>query len=278
MLKIKNLTVAFGNQEVLKNISLNIKNGEIVGVVGESGSGKSMTALAVMGLLSETASVKGHISVGEHVVLNNEEQLKLSSSCYDDALMRKMRGSSMSMVFQDPMTSLNPTLTIGKQVGEVLKLHTNMEKQQIKEEVIKIFYEVGLNNPELIYDSYPHMLSGGMRQRVMIAMAIILQPNILIADEPTTALDVTIQRQIIELIKEINKKKNTSVFFVTHDLTLAKGFCDRVIVMENGNIVENGTVEQIFNNPKQEYTKKLIGAIPTRTKRRRVVYLNASEV
>ena len=201
MVKIENLSVAFGGSEDVKNGSFTIKDGEILGVVGESGSGKSVTALTLMGLVSRNAE----ITSGR--ILFDSVTLREAGKPLDEALYRSYQGNEISMIFQEPMTSLNPTKRAGVQVEEMLLLHTALEKEERKKRVLESFASVGLSNPEKVYESYPHELSGGMRQRVMIAMAILLHPDLVIADEPTTALDVTIQRQIVSLLKEINTKE-----------------------------------------------------------------------
>ena len=262
MIKIENLSVAFDGTEVVKNVNLELKDGEILGVVGESGSGKSVTALTLMGLVSETAEVtSGKISF-DNIVLRE------AGKPLDKALYRQYQGAEMSMIFQEPMTSLNPTQRVGKQVEEMLRLHTDFSKEEIRTKVLETFEAVGLRDIEKVYDSYPHQLSGGMRQRVMIAMAIILHPDLVVADEPTTALDVTIQNQIIELLREINTREQNAMLFITHDLNLARRICHRIAVMKDGLVVEQGKTEDIFQNPREEYTRKLIEAVPSRLKRR----------
>ena len=225
MIKIDNLSVAFEGAEVVKNVTIEIGDGEIVGVVGESGSGKSVTALTLMGLVADDAQITSGSIRLDDIVLAEAGKRR------DKALYRKYQGDEMSMIFQEPMTSLNPTKRVGAQVEEVLKLHTTMSKAKMKEMVLETFLSVGLKNPETVYESYPHQLSGGMRQRAMIAMAIILKPKLLVADEPTTALDVTVQNQIIALLKEINEKQQNAMLFITQDLNLAKRICHRIVVM-----------------------------------------------
>ena len=262
MIKIENLSVAFDGAEVVKNVTIEIAEGEIIGVVGESGSGKSVTALTLMGLAAEDAVItSGRILFGD-VVLAEAGKSK------DKALYRSYQGNEMTMIFQEPMTSLNPTQRVGMQVEEVLKLHTRMGKEERKALVLETFASVGLKNVEKVYRSYPHQLSGGMRQRVMIAMAIILKPKLLVADEPTTALDVTVQNQIIALLKEINEKQKNAMLFISHDLNLARRLCDRIVVMKDGCTVEQGATEQIFNAPQEAYTKRLIEAVPSRMQKK----------
>ena len=256
LVEIKNLSIRFpeGNStfEAVKGISFSIGKGEIVGVVGESGSGKSMSALALMGLLPKDAEIaSGSLCFqGEDLVTMKPEK------------RRQLCGSKMAMVFQEPMTSLNPVLKIERQVGESLRIHTKLGNAEIHERVVQALSEVGLPDPEGLCGKYPHELSGGMRQRVMIAQAMINSPSLLIADEPTTALDVTVQAQIVKLLKRINQKKGTAILFISHDLSLVRRLCSRVIVMKDGRIVEQGAMEDIFENPRQEYTQKLIAAIP----------------
>lgn len=262
MIRIENLSVAFDGTEVVKNVNLELKDGEILGVVGESGSGKSVTALTLMGLVADTARVTSGRILFDDVVLREAEKP------LDKALYRKYQGAEMSMVFQEPMTSLNPTQRAGRQVEEMLRLHTDFSKDEIREKVLETFEAVGLRDVKKVYESYPHQLSGGMRQRVMIAMAIILHPDLVVADEPTTALDVTIQNQIIELLRQINEKEQNAMLFITHDLNLARQICHRVAVMKDGRVVEQGRTEDIFCNPREEYTKNLIEAVPSRLKKR----------
>lgn len=259
MIRIENLSVAFDGPEVVKNVSLTIENGEILGIVGESGSGKSVTALTLMGLVSKTAKVTSGKIYYDDVLLQE------AGVARDEKLYRSYQGEEMSMVFQEPMTSLNPTQKVGKQVDEMLYLHrAEATKEERKALVLEAFTQVGLREVEKVFDSYPHQLSGGMRQRVMIAMAIILHPGLVVADEVTTALDVTIQNQIIELLREINEKQKNSMIFITHDLNLARRLCHRIAVMKDGCLVECDATEAVFGNPKEEYTKKLIQAVPTR--------------
>jgi len=260
MIKIENLSVAFDETLAVNQLNLEIYDGEILGIVGESGSGKSVTALSIMGLLSSEATIKGgSIRMGEDWLIKD-------GLAQDKDHLRKAQGNRMSMVFQEPMTSLNPTQKVGGQVDEVLVLHTHMEAQERYDKVMEAFKSVGLKDVEKVYDSYPHQLSGGMRQRVMIAMAIILKPELLIADEPTTALDVRVQNQIIQVLRNINKEQKTSMLFITHDLNLARRICNRIAVMKDGKLVEIGPTEEVFGNPKEAYTRKLIEAVPSRVK------------
>lgn len=260
MIKIENLSVAFNDTEVVKNVNLDLEDGEILGVVGESGSGKSVTALTLMGLVADSARV----TTGR--ILYDDVVLREAGKPCDKALYRRYQGACMSMVFQEPMTSLNPTQRVGRQVEEMLRLHGKLAKEEMEARVLEVFGAVGLREPEKVYGSYPHQLSGGMRQRVMIAMAVILHPRLIVADEPTTALDVTIQNQIIDLLRKINRNQKNAMLFITHDLNLARRFCHRVAVMKDGRVVETGRTEDVFGNPREEYTKRLIDAMPTRIK------------
>ncbi len=256
LLKVTDLNIEFHDhlipETVVYDFDLTLDEGEIVGLVGESGSGKSMSALAIAGLLRRKDMQKrGEILFEGTDLLTCERKV-----------LRNIQGNEISVIFQEPMTSLNPVKKIGWQVEESLRIHTDLTKEERYEKAISMLADVELDNPELVYRQYPHELSGGMRQRVMIAAAMICTPKILIADEPTTALDVTIQAQIVELLKKINREKNTSIIFISHDLSLVKQVCERVLVMQGGYIVECGPTEEIFNHPKEEYTKKLIAAIP----------------
>jgi len=262
LIRIENLSVAFEGPEVVKNVTLDLVDGEILGVVGESGSGKSVTALTLMGLAADAA----RITTGR--ILFDDVVLQEAGKPCPKALYREYQGARMSMVFQEPQTSLNPTQRVGRQVEEMLRLHTKMAKAERRAKVLEAFASVGLRDGETVYSSYPHQLSGGMRQRVMIAMAVILHPRLIVADEPTTALDVTIQTQIIELLRRINSQEKNTMLFITHDLNLARRLCHRVAVMKDGCVVELGTAEEIFENPKQEYTRRLIAAAPGRRKQK----------
>lgn len=256
LLKVNSLSVGFQGKKsfynVVNQISFTIKKGEILGIVGESGSGKTMTALSVMGLLANEGKLKGSI-LYKGVDLS---QLRKDS-------LRKIRGKDIAMIFQEPMTSLNPLMTIGNQMEEMLYLHQKgLDRAARRRKVIEGLQEAGLSNGAEVYYKYPHQLSGGMRQRVMIAMAMINEPELLIADEPTTALDVTIQAQILKLIKKMNKEHGTSVILISHDLGVIKSICDRVLVMQNGNIVEEGTVKALFHQPEKDYTRLLLASVP----------------
>lgn len=262
ILQVKDLNIEFHDhlipETVVYDFDLELKEGEIVGLVGESGSGKSMSALAIAGLLSRKDMRKR----GE-ILFQGKELLTCPRS-----ELREIQGDEIAMIFQEPMTSLNPVKKIGWQVEEPLRIHTGLTKQERYQRVLQMLEDVELDHPERIYNQYPHELSGGMRQRVMIAAAMICNPKILIADEPTTALDVTIQAQIVELLKKLNKEKKTSILFISHDLSLVRQLCGRVMVMQGGYVVETGETEEIFNHPSQEYTKKLIAAIPKVVRKR----------
>ncbi|BCN32429.1 dipeptide ABC transporter ATP-binding protein [Anaeromicropila herbilytica] len=257
LLEVKNLEVGFYNKnkfnKIVNQISFDVYQGEVLGIVGESGSGKSMTALTIADLLSKEAVVSNGT-----ICLQGNNLLTL-----DKESLRKIKGKEIGFIFQEPMTSLNPLIPIGKQVEEVLKIHETLSKEERKRRTMDMLFEVGLKEVDGLYRKYPHELSGGMRQRVMIAMAMICEPKLLIADEPTTALDVTIQSQILELIKKLCREKNTTVIFISHDLGVIKEICNRAIVMSEGNIVEEGNVKNLFENPRMEYTKQLIDSVPS---------------
>lgn len=262
MLKVENLKIHFDdreeNQEVVKNITFSMKKGEILGLVGESGSGKSMTALTIAGLLKANA----RLDSGK-IIFSGDREVNLLEITAKE--MRKIQGNEISMIFQEPMTALNPTMRIGKQVEEALRLHTDLSKAKRREKVLKALEEVELEQPEELIRKYPHELSGGMRQRVMIAAAIVCRPKLLIADEPTTALDVHTQESILQLLKKLNRKYEMSILFISHNLRVVNTLCQRVLVMKDGEIVEEGNASEIFAHPVHEYTKTLIAAIPART-------------
>jgi peptide/nickel transport system ATP-binding protein len=261
LLRVCNLSIGINTPEgehlAVDDISLHVKRGEILGIVGESGCGKSLTALSIAGLLPEGVAVTGGSILFDGMELNGLKKDEL----------RAIQGKDISMVFQEPMTSLNPLMKIGKQVAEVLKIHYKLTWKEMRDEVLSVLGKVGLPRPAEIFNSYPHQLSGGMRQRVIIAMAILCKPKLIIADEPTTALDVTIQAQILELLRRINQELGTSILFISHDLGVISRLCNRVAVMYAGNIIEEGNVRSIFVHPVHEYTKGLIGSIPDRSKR-----------
>ena len=258
VLSIKDLRVAFkssmGLNEVLHGISYNLYTDEILGIVGESGSGKSVASLAIMGLLPTKKSV---VSSGE-ILFRNEDLLH-----YSQTKLEALRGQKIAMIFQEPMSALNPSMSCGEQVEEIWLQHTSLKKKEVKDEVMRLFDDVKIPNPTTTFDKYPHEISGGQQQRIMIAMAIACKPDVLIADEPTTALDVTVQKDIIALLKSLQKKFKMSVIFISHDLALVSEIADRILVMYKGEIVESGDTRSIFKTPKEDYTKALIGARPT---------------
>ena len=258
MLEIKDLRVRFhdADHDAVRGISLTVADGEIMGLVGESGSGKTVTAMVVSGLLPrKRADVTGQ------VLLDGKDLLAL-----DGAAMRKRQGCAISVVFQEPMSAMNPVMRIGPQVEEALRVHTKLSAEARKERALQALRDVDLADAEAIYEKYPHQMSGGMLQRAMIAAAIISRPKLLLADEPTTALDVTIQAQILELLRRLNREMGMSVLFISHNLNVVRKLCTRVAVMEKGHIVETGPTEQVFHDPQADYTKRLIAAIPTRKK------------
>ena len=255
LLTIKNLTVGFqveeGVLQAVRGVSLGINEGETVAIVGESGAGKSQVFHALMGLQTQNAKLAGSAKfMGEELLNQPAKQLN------------KLRGSAISIVFQDPMTALNPYLRIGKQLCEVLEVHKKMNKVDAKKQVISLLNKVHINEPEHRFNSYPHQLSGGMRQRVMIAMALLCKPKLLIADEPTTALDVTVQTEIIRLLRDIHQEEKTSIILITHDLPLVAGLCERIVIMYAGKIIETGTVEEIHHHAKHPYTQALLATTP----------------
>lgn len=262
VLNVKNLQTVFhtpkGDVKAIRGIDISISHGEILGIVGESGSGKSVCMKSVMKILPSTAEITAdEINYkGENILLKSEDEL------------RKYRGNEMAMIFQDPMTSLNPLKKIGKHLTEVVIRHRNCSKDEAYNIALDMLKKVGITNPEMRMKRYPHEFSGGMRQRVLIAMALCCEPSLLIADEPTTALDVTIQAQILELLKEINKDRNMSIILISHDMGVMASTCTKVAVMYGGIIVEEGTTEEIFNSPKHPYTKSLLESIPDINKSR----------
>ncbi len=269
LLEVKNLIVSFssGKQytDVVKGISFSIQQGETLGIVGESGSGKSITSLSIMKLLSSG----GLIRSGEIIYRKNKQETNLAA--LNEKQIRPFRGKEIAMIFQEPMTSLNPVLTCGFQVQEAILVHYKISKKEARERVIQLFEKVKLPRPTDIYNSYPHQLSGGQKQRVMIAMAISCNPSLLIADEPTTALDVTVQKKILELLCDIQQEQGMSMIFITHDLGVTYEIAHRVAVMHQGNIVETGKTSDIFNHSQHPYTKGLIACRPPLNKRLRVL-------
>jgi peptide/nickel transport system ATP-binding protein len=258
LLDIENLSISFSSEgidkEIIHNISYHLYANEILGVVGESGSGKSVSSLAILGLLPKKIS---KITQGS-IMFDSQDLTSLGSKQF-----QRIRGNKIAMIFQEPMSSLNPSMTCGKQVIEILLQHTNLSKAEAKIETISLFEKVKLPTPKRIYDAYPHEISGGQKQRVMIAMAIACKPKILIADEPTTALDVTVQQEIIVLLKQLQQEEQMSIIFISHDLSLVSEIADRILVMYKGDIVEQGEVEQVFKFPKHLYTTALINSKPS---------------
>ncbi|MBT2686387.1 ABC transporter ATP-binding protein [Bacillus sp. ISL-37] len=258
ILEVKDLNISFhtfaGEVKAIRGVNFELKKGETLAIVGESGSGKSVTTKAIMKLLPPGNS---EIKQGE-ILFEGKDLAKLT-----DKQMQKIRGQDISMIFQDPMTSLNPTMAVGKQIMEPLIKHQNMSKSAARERAVQLLKLVGIPKPELRIKQYPHQFSGGMRQRVVIAIALACNPKVLIADEPTTALDVTIQAQILELMKDLQKKIDTSIIFITHDLGVVANVADRVAVMYGGKIVEIGTVDEVFYNPQHPYTWGLISSMPS---------------
>ncbi|MBL6991943.1 MAG: ABC transporter ATP-binding protein [Bacteriovoracaceae bacterium] len=266
ILQVKNLVTAFdtetGKIRAVEDISFEVKKGKTLGIVGESGCGKSVTSLSIMRLLPKPA---GSIESGS-IILDGVDLTKLPID-----KMHKVRGNRISMIFQEPMTALNPVQKIGQQLGESYKLHyPQMTDDEIRKTSIELLDKVGIPVPERRVDEYPHQISGGMRQRVMIAMALACKPDILIADEPTTALDVTIQAQILELMKELQRETGMSILFITHDLGVIAELCDDVVVMYAGKVVETAPVKELFKNPKHPYTKGLLNSIPKLANTRKI--------
>ena len=258
-LQVKDLRTSFftdaGEVKVVNGVSFTLEKGKVLGIVGESGSGKSVTAYSIMQILASTGKI-----VGGSIKLDDQELVGAG-----EKIMKDVRGNKVSIIFQDPMTSLNPTYTIGNQLIEAILLHTNRDKKQSYDRAVEMLQLVNVSEPEKRMKQYPVELSGGMRQRVMIAMALACEPDILIADEPTTALDVTIQAQILELMKDLQKELGMAIIMITHDLGVVAQMCDEVIVMYAGSICEQGTVDEIFYNPQHEYTKGLLRSIPSVT-------------
>ena len=257
MLEVKDLRTSFftpaGEVKAVNGVSFYLDHGKVLGIVGESGSGKSVTAYSIMQILEKTGKI-----VSGSIKFNGQELVGAG-----EKVMKTIRGNKISIIFQDPMTSLNPTYTIGKQLMEAIMLHTPRNKAQARERAVEMLRLVNINEPEKRMKQYPFEFSGGMRQRIMIAMALACEPDILIADEPTTALDVTIQAQILELMQKLQKEMGMAIIMITHDLGVVAQMCDEVIVMYAGSICEQGTADEIFYNPKHEYTKGLMRSIPT---------------
>lgn len=264
LLHIENLKTVISSKDgklvPVDGVDITIPKGKTVGIVGESGCGKSMTAMSVMGLLPNTT----HIEEGK-ILFQDMDLTKLNPK-----ELRKITGDKISIIFQEPMTSLNPVIQVGKQVREAILLHEKISKEEAKQRVIEIFRQVGIPEPERRYNAYPHQLSGGLRQRVMIGMAMVCNPDLLIADEPTTALDVTIEAQILHLMRQLQKDKGTSIMMITHNLGVVAEICDQVYVMYAGKVVESAEVHELFQNPKHPYTQGLLGALPKMDSRQRL--------
>ncbi|WP_142602127.1 ABC transporter ATP-binding protein [Solitalea koreensis] len=260
ILEVKNLSTRFKTEDgwvtAVKNTSFHIRKGETIGIVGESGSGKSVTSLSVMGLIAKSNGV----NEGEILFTENDKTIDLLKLSEEE--MRSYRGNKIAMIFQEPMTSLNPVYTCGDQVAEAIRLHQQVDKETAKNRTIELFKEVQLPRPENIFDSYPHQISGGQKQRVMIAMALSCNPQLLIADEPTTALDVTVQKTILDLLLKLKEERNMSMIFISHDLGVVAEVADHVVVMYKGDVMEQGTADVIFENPKHPYTKGLLACRP----------------
>ena len=273
LLQVKNLHTVFpiesGEVKAVNGITFNLERGKVLGIVGESGSGKSVTAYSILRILEHP----GKISQGE-ILFEGTDITRLQKN-----QMRQIRGAKISIIFQDPMTSLNPVYTVGNQLTEAIRLHTKRDRQQAKARALEMLELVGVNEPAKRLKQYPYQLSGGMRQRVMIAMALACEPDILIADEPTTALDVTIQAQILELMRELKDKLGMAIIMITHDLGVIAEMCDEINVMYAGRICERGTADEIFYNPKHEYTKGLLRSIPKMTSsKERLTHIGGSPV
>jgi len=256
MLEIRDLHVKFHNRdrEAVAGVSFTIGDGEIMGLVGESGSGKSVTAMSIAGLLP-----RKQCDLSGDILLDGEDLLHAPRSA-----LRQIHGRKIGVVFQEPMSAMDPLMKVGEQVGEVLRIHTDMSREERRRDVLEVLRAVELPDPEGVYDKYPHELSGGMLQRAMIAAAIVIRPTLLLLDEPTTALDVTIQSQILELLKKLNSEWGISMLFISHNLNVVRKLCRRVAVMQRGQLVESGSTDQVFFHPQHPYTKRLIEAIPTR--------------
>jgi peptide/nickel transport system ATP-binding protein len=263
LLDVRDLSIAFGQSRAVNGISFHIEEGETLGLVGESGSGKSATSLAILRLLPPTATVSGSLRFG------SEDLLGLSEEA-----MRRHRGRSIAMIFQEPMTALNPVMPIGEQIAEAIYAHnrgarkegsghTALSRNKIRERVLEVMHEVALPEPERRFTDYPHQFSGGQRQRILIAMAIVNRPRLLIADEPTTALDVTVQAQILALLNKLRRTHNLSMLFISHDLAVVSQMADRVAVMQHGDIVEQAPAAQLFRAPQHAYTQRLLASAPT---------------
>lgn len=259
LLSVKNLTVRFGDFVAVDDVSFDLHEGQTLAVVGESGSGKSVTALSIMRLVE--LGTRAEIAEGE-ILFRREDGSVVDLIKSTEAEMRDVRGNEISMVFQEPLTSLNPVYTTGNQVMEAIQLHQSLDKHQARERALDIFKRVRIPRPDIVLDNYPHQLSGGMRQRVMIAMALSCDPRVLIADEPTTALDVTIQAQMLGLMRELQQDSNAAVMLITHDMGVVAEVADGIVVMRNSKLVETGSVFEVFENPRVHYTRALLASIP----------------
>jgi peptide/nickel transport system ATP-binding protein len=259
LLAVRDLRIAFSGREAVHGISFQIALGETVGLVGESGSGKSATSLALLRLLPASASIKGQLQLTREPNRDPEDLLALN-----EPEMRAHRGRSMAMIFQEPMTALNPVMRVGHQIAEAVLAHTpRIARAELNERVLTALHEVALPNPERRLKDYPHQFSGGQRQRIMIAMALINRPRLLIADEPTTALDVTVQAQIIALLKRLRHEHGLSMLFISHDLAVVGQIAGRILVMRHGRIVEQGRTQQVLTAPQHEYTRQLLASVPS---------------
>lgn len=256
MLTVNDLRVTFKStgKEAIHGINFQMSAGERLGIVGESGSGKTVTAMAISGLIE-----RRNVNMTGRVMFNDKDLWNLSRNA-----LRTVQGKEIGVVFQEPMTSLDPLMKIGAQVEETLVIHTRTKPEKRKQLALRALHEVGIASPEIVYNKYPHQLSGGQRQRIMIAAAMIILPKLLICDEPTTALDVSVQAQILQLLHRMNEEYHVGILLISHDLKVVKNLCERVIVMYRGNIVEEGKTEEVFSNPKHEYTQRLVAAIPQR--------------